>query len=69
MDGKFEILQDVYVTGKIGFVRNTEALGTPNATFAQAPTVVDSIPMELSLYQKFNRFYYQLTGAAVRYMY
>lgn len=69
LDGKFEILQDVYVTGKIGFVRNTEALGTPNATFAQAPTVADSIPVELSLYQKFNRFYYQLTGAAVRYMY
>ena len=28
--------------------------------------VVDSIPIEVSLYQKFNRFFYQLTGAAVR---
>lgn len=69
LDGKFEILQDVYVTAKIGYIRNTEALGTPNATFAQAPTVVDSIPIELSFYQRFNRFFYQLTGAAIKYTY
>ena len=63
-DGKFEIREDLYVTAKIGFVRNTEALGTPDTSFAQAPTVVDSVPMEVSLYQRFNRFYYQLTAAA-----
>ena len=68
-EGKFEIREDLYVIGKIGAVRNTEALGTPDTSFAQAPTVVDSIPAEISLYQKFNRFFYQLTGAAVRYMY
>ncbi len=69
VEGKFEILQDVYVTAKIGYQRNTEALGTPNVAFAQAPTVVDSIPVEVSLYQRFNRFFYQLTAAAIKYTY
>ncbi|OFW97526.1 MAG: hypothetical protein A3D94_14660 [Alphaproteobacteria bacterium RIFCSPHIGHO2_12_FULL_66_14] len=68
-EGKLEIKQDFYVTGKIAAIRATEALGTPDVSFAQAPTVVDSIPIEVSLYQKFNRFFYQLTGAAVRYWY
>lgn len=68
-EGKLEIRQDFYVTGKVAAMRATEALGTPDVSFAQAPTVVDSIPVEVSLYQKFNRFFYQLTGAAVRYWY
>ena len=66
-DGKFEILEDFYVTAKTGFIRATEALGTPDASFAQAPTVMDSVPIEVSLYQKFNRFFYQLTASATRY--
>ncbi|MGQ0580723.1 MAG: outer membrane beta-barrel protein [Reyranella sp.] len=66
-DGKFEIRDDFYVVAKIGAMRATEALGTPNVAFAQAPTVVDSVPVEISLYQKFNRFFYQLTAGAVRY--
>ena len=61
-DGKFEILEDFYVTAKTGFIRANEALGTPDASFAQAPTVMDSVPIEVSLYQKFNRFFYQLTA-------
>ena len=68
-EGKFEIREDLYVIGKAGAIRNTEALGTPDTSFAQAPTVVDSIPIELSLYQRFNRFFYELTGAAIRYQY
>ena len=43
-DGKLDIRNDVYATGLIAFRRNTEALGTPNVSFAQAPTVVDSVP-------------------------
>jgi hypothetical protein len=66
-DGKFEIREDLYVTAKTGFIRATEALGTPDASFAQAPTVMDSVPVEVSLYQKFNRFFYQLTASATRY--
>ncbi|MBI3199815.1 MAG: outer membrane beta-barrel protein, partial [Rhodospirillales bacterium] len=68
-EGRYDIRESMYVSGKIGAVRNTEALGTPDVSFAQAPTVVDSFPVEVSFYQRFNRFFYQLTGAAVKYMY
>jgi hypothetical protein len=68
-DGRLDIQTDFYLTGLIGFRRNTEALGTPNVSFAQAPTVVDSVPVELSLYQKFNRLFYQLTASATKYWY
>jgi hypothetical protein len=68
-DGRLDIRENMYVTAKIGVVRNTEALGTPDVSFAQAPTVVDSIPVEVSFYQRFNRFFYQVTGAAVKYTY
>ena len=68
-DGKLDILTDFYLTGLVGIRRNTEALGTPNVSFAQAPTVVDSVPVEIGLYQKFNRFFYQVKAAAVKYWY
>ncbi len=68
-DGRLDIQTDFWLTGMVAFRRNTEALGTPNVSFAQAPTVVDSVPIELSLYQKFNRLFYQLTAAATRYWY
>ena len=68
-DGRLEIRTDVYATGLIAFRRNTEALGTPNVSFAQAPTVVDSVPIELSLYQRFNRVFYQLSASATKYWY
>ena len=68
-DGKLDIRNDVYATGLIAFRRQTEALGTPNVSFAQAPTVVDSVPVELGLYQRFNRLYYQLGVSATRYWY
>lgn len=68
-DGRLDIRYDFYLTAMVAARRNTEALGTPNVSFAQAPTVVDSAPVEVSLYQKFNRLFYQLTGAATRYWY
>jgi len=70
-DGKLDIREDFYATGLIAFRQATEPLGTPNNTggIAQAPTVVDSIPVEASLYQKFNRFFYQVTGTATKYWY
>ena len=68
-DGRLDIRENMYITAKIGIVRNTEALGTPDVSFAQAPTVVDSIPVEVSFYHRFNRFFYQLTAAAVKYTY
>jgi hypothetical protein len=66
-DGKVEVYTDIYVTGLTGFRRSTEALGTPNVAFSQAPTVVDTLPVEISLYQRFNRLHYQLTARAARF--
>jgi hypothetical protein len=68
-DGKLDIRTDFWLTGLIAFRRSTEALGTPNVSFAQAPTVVDSVPIELSLYQKFNRLFYSLSASATKYWY
>jgi hypothetical protein len=66
-DGRLDIWTDVRATGMIAFRRTTEALGTPNVSFAQQPTVVDSIPIEASLYQRFNRVFYQLSASATKY--
>jgi hypothetical protein len=68
-DGRLDIRNDFYATGLIAFRRATEALGTPNVSFAQAPTVVDSVPVELGLYQRFNRLFYQLNVSATKYWY
>ena len=65
-DGKLDIRTDFYATGLIAFRRTTEALGTPNVSFAEQPTVVNSVPVELSLYQRFNRVFYQLSASATR---
>jgi hypothetical protein len=68
-DGRLDIRTDFYLTVMTAFRRSTEALGTPNVSFAQAPTVVDSVPVEATLYQKFNRLFYQLGATATRYWY
>jgi hypothetical protein len=69
VDGRVDIYTDVYATWLTGFRRSTEALGTPNVSFAQAPTVVDTLPIEFGLYQQFNRVFYQLGVRATRYWY
>lgn len=66
-DGRIDILNDVYATWLTGYRRSTEALGTPNVAFAQAPTVVDTLPIEVGFYQQFNRVYYQLIARATRF--
>jgi hypothetical protein len=67
MDGKVDIYTDFYATGSIAYKRATEALGTPNVSFAQQPTIADSIPVEVSLYQRFNRVFYQATARGTKY--
>jgi hypothetical protein len=67
--GRIDILTDFYATWSVGFKQSTEALGTPNVAFAQAPTVVNSIPVSLGLYQHFNRLFYELRVSATRYSY
>ena len=69
VDGKIDIRNDFYATYATGFRRSTEALGTPNVAFAQAPTVVDMLPIEIGLYQQFNRIFYQLSAKAARFWY
>ena len=69
VDGKVDIRHDIYVTGLVGFKRATEALGTPNVAFAQAPTVVDTVPIEIGLYQEFNDVFYQIGAKATRFWY
>jgi hypothetical protein len=68
-DGRLDIRNDIYASGLIAFRRSTEALGTPNVSFAQAPTVVDSVPVEVSFNQRFNRVFYQLSASATKYWY
>ncbi len=69
VDGRLDIQEDFYVTGLIGVRRQTEALGTPNALVASSPTVADSLPVEIGLYQRFNRFFYDAKVSATRYRY
>lgn len=68
-DGRLDIREDFYATGMVGVRRQTEALGTPNAQVASSPTVVDSIPVEVGLYQRFNRFFYDFRASVTRYQY
>lgn len=69
VDGRVDIRHDISVTGLIGFKRATEALGTPNVAFAQAPTVVDTLPVQIGLYQEFNDVFYQIGATATRFWY
>lgn len=68
-DGRLDILEDFYATAMVGVRRQTEALGTPNALIASAPTVVDTLPVQIGLYQRFNRFFYDAKISATRYQY
>jgi hypothetical protein len=68
-DGKIDIRNDFFASYAIGVRRSTEALGTPDVASAQAPTVVYTLPIEIGLYQQFNRVFYQLSARATRYWY
>jgi hypothetical protein len=68
-DGRFDIQRDWYLTASGAFARTTEALGTPDVAFAQSPTVVNSIPVTLAMYQRFNRLFYQASASFTRYSY
>ncbi len=68
-DGRFDIQRDWYLTAGGGFARTTEALGTPDVAFAQSPTVVNTLPVNLAMYQRFNRLFYQLSAGLTRFSY
>jgi hypothetical protein len=68
-DGRLDIQRDWYVSASGAFTRTTEALGTPDVALAQSPTVVWSVPLSLSMFQRFNRLFYQATVGAAGYRY
>ena len=68
-DGRFDIQRDWYLTANAAFARTTEALGTPDVAFQQSPTVVNSIPVGVAMYQRFNRLFYQASAALTRFSY
>jgi len=64
--GKVDVQKDFYVTWSLGYNQSTEPLGSPNAPTGSAPNVVDAIPINLGVYQRFNRFFYKLSLNATR---
>ena len=68
-DGRFDIQRDWYLSANAAFIRSTEALGSPDVAFATSPTVQNSIPLNIALYQRFNRLFYQASAGLTRYSY
>lgn len=67
--GRLDIQRDWYLSGSAAFTRTTEALGTPDVALATSPTVVWALPLSLSMYQRFNRLFYQATVGVTGYRY
>jgi hypothetical protein len=68
-DGRLDIQRDWYLSGNAGFLRTTEALGSPDVVIASSPTVQNSIPLNLAMYQRFNRLFYQVSGGLTVFSY
>lgn len=66
VDGRVDVREDLALVYSFGYRRATEALGTANVTFAQAPTVAESIPVSLSLTKRFNRLTVEAGGGVTR---
>ena len=66
VDGKIDVRDDMAVAYSFGYRRATEALGTANVAFAQAPTVAESIPVSLALTKRFNRVTIEVGGSVTR---
>jgi hypothetical protein len=63
-DGRLDIYKDWYLTASAAFTGTTEAFGTPDVAQAQAPSVVYAVPLNLGMYQRFNRLFYQANASA-----
>jgi hypothetical protein len=62
-DGRLDIYKDWYLTASAAFTGTTEAFGTPDVAQAQAPSVVYAVPLNLGMYQRFNRLFYQANAS------
>lgn len=67
--GRLDIQRDWYLNGSAAFTRTTEALGTPDVALAASPTVVWQLPLSLSMFQRFNRLFYQATVGVTGFRY
>lgn len=68
-DGRIDIQTDFYLKWTLGYVQSVEPLGTPNAVAATSPTIVNTIPLAVGLFQQIGRFYYDAKISATRITY
>lgn len=61
VDGRLDIQRFWYLTAGASLNRTTLAPGNPDVPFSQEPTVAWTVPIRLSMYQRFNRLFYQAT--------
>ena len=68
-DGRLDIYRDWYLTMSAAFTGTTEAAGSPDVSQVQTPTVVYAVPLNLGMFQRFSRLYYQanLSATGLRY--
>jgi len=63
-DGRLDIYRNWYLTASAAFTGTTAALGTPDVAQAQAPSVVYAVPLNVGMYQRFSRLFYQANASA-----
>ena len=68
-DGRLDIYRDWYLTGNAAFTGTTELLGTPDVAQSVSPSVVYALPINLGMFQRFSRLFYQVNAGytALRY--
>ncbi len=68
-DGRLDIYRDWNVTASAAFTGTTELLGTPDVAQTQSPSVVYAVPINLGMFQRFSRLFYQVNAGytALRY--
>src|SRR5216683_437445 len=63
-DGRVDIRRDWNLSASAAFTGTTELLGTPDVAQSVSPSVVYAVPLSLSMFQRFNRLFYQATATA-----
>jgi hypothetical protein len=63
-DGRVDIQRDWNLSASAAFTGTTELLGTPDVAQSVSLSVVYAVPLSLSMFQRFNRLFYQATGTA-----
>ena len=63
-DGRVDIQRDWNVSASAAFTGTTEPLGTPDVAQSLSPSVVYAVPLNLGMYQRFNRVFYQANASA-----